>query len=71
MVTVHFKHNRYPILMLLNLVEVARSHSGVNLAEAFAKILEEFGIEDKVSFAIMNWDKTYLVMTDPQHYLLL
>jgi hypothetical protein len=36
--------------MLLDLVEVAKSHSGVNLAEAFAKVLEEFGIKDKVSF---------------------
>jgi predicted RNA-binding protein with TRAM domain len=35
--------------MLLDLVEVARSHSGVNLAEAFVNILDEFGIEDKVS----------------------
>jgi hypothetical protein len=36
--------------MLLDLVEVAKSHSGVNLAEVFAKVLEEFGIKDKVSF---------------------
>jgi hypothetical protein len=35
--------------MLLDLVEVAKSHSGVNLAEAFVNILDEFGIEDKVS----------------------
>ena len=34
--------------MLLDIVEVARSHSGVNLAAAFAKILEDFGISDKV-----------------------
>ena len=38
--------------MLLDLVEVAQSHSGVNLASAFAKILEDFGIEDKVSTVI-------------------
>jgi hypothetical protein len=36
--------------LLLDLVEVAKSHSGVNLASAFAKILEDFGISDKVSF---------------------
>jgi hypothetical protein len=53
-VTVHFEHDGNPISMLLDLVEVARSHSGVNLAEAFAKILQEFGIEDKVSFTIVN-----------------
>jgi hypothetical protein len=34
---------------LLDLVEVAMSHSGINLAAAFAKILEDFGIEHKVS----------------------
>jgi hypothetical protein len=34
--------------MLLDLVEVAESHSGENLAAAFAKVLEEFGISDKV-----------------------
>jgi hypothetical protein len=34
--------------MLLDLVEVAKSHSGVNLAAAFAQVLEEFGISDKV-----------------------
>ena len=35
--------------MLLDVVEVARSHSGLNLAAAFAKVLEDFGINDKVS----------------------
>jgi hypothetical protein len=35
--------------MLLDIVEVARSHSGINLAAAFAQILEDFGISDKVS----------------------
>ena len=40
--------------MLLDLVEVAKSHSGTNLAEAFAKVLEEFRIEDKVSSTLNN-----------------
>ena len=35
--------------MLLDMVEVAESHSGSNLALAFAKILDDFGIADKVS----------------------
>jgi len=35
--------------MLLDIVEVAHSHSGLNLAAAFAKILDDFGISDKVS----------------------
>ena len=49
-ITVHFKNEGILIKMLLDLVEVARSHSGANLAEAFTKVLEEFGIKDKVSF---------------------
>ena len=47
-VTVHFENKGTPVSMLLDIVEVARSHSGVNLAAAFAKILEDFGISDKV-----------------------
>jgi hypothetical protein len=49
-ITFHFEHEGTPILMLLDLVEVAKSHSGVNLAETFVKVLGEFGIDDKVSF---------------------
>jgi hypothetical protein len=37
--------------MLLDIVEVATSHSGVNLAEEFAKILRDFEISNKVSKA--------------------
>jgi hypothetical protein len=46
--TVHFAYKGEPVSMLLDLVEVAKSHSGVNLAAAFAEVLEEFGISDKV-----------------------
>jgi len=49
-VTVHFENNGVPICMILNIVEVAMSHLGVNLAAAFADILQEFGVSDKVSF---------------------
>jgi hypothetical protein len=35
--------------MLLDIVEVPKSHSGLNLAIAFAEILETFRIKDKVS----------------------
>jgi hypothetical protein len=48
-VTVHFENNGDPVCMLLDIVEVAKSHSGANLAAAFAHILDEFGISDKVS----------------------
>ena len=48
-VTVHFENEGVPMAMLLDIVELARSHSGFNLAAVFAKILEDFGISDKVS----------------------
>jgi hypothetical protein len=48
-VTVHLEQNGVPLSLLLDLVEVAKSHSGSNLAVAFAKILKDFGIVSKVS----------------------
>ena len=48
-VTVHFELKGAMFGMLLDIVEVAMSHSGVNLAVAFAKILNDFGISNKVS----------------------
>ena len=48
-VMVHFENKGVPVAMLLDIVELARSHSGLNLAAAFAKILEDFGIDNKVS----------------------
>ena len=55
-VTVHFEGRGVPISMLLDLVEVSVLHSGANLAAAFAKILADFGISDKVniSFQLKN-----------------
>lgn len=47
-VTVHFEQNGMPVVLLLEIVEVACSHSGLNLATAFAEILEGFGIADKI-----------------------
>jgi hypothetical protein len=48
-ITVHFELNGAPMCILLDLVEVAESHSGLNLAAVFARILDEFGISEKVS----------------------
>ena len=48
-VSIHFEDDGRAISMLLDVVEVAKSHSGVNLALEFAKILNDFGISDKVS----------------------
>jgi hypothetical protein len=48
-VTVHFKNKGVPVAMLLDIIELVCSHSGLNLAAVFVKILEYFGIDDKVS----------------------
>ena len=47
---VHFEQRGEPMCLLLDIVEVAKSHSGVNLAQAFADILKSYGISHKVSF---------------------
>jgi len=47
-VTIHFEERGVPVSMLLDLVKVVQSHTGINLAAAFAKILDDFGISDKV-----------------------
>ena len=51
-ITVHFEDKGVPMSMLLDIVEVACSHSGLNLAAAFTKILDDFGISDKVRIDI-------------------
>lgn len=60
----HFEHNGDPLSLPLDIVEVAKvkltkivgyqltqsqSHTGEELAETFAKMLEEFEISEKVS----------------------
>jgi hypothetical protein len=46
--TVHFEMKGVVQHLLLDIVECAWSHSGVNLAATFAKVVNEFGISDKV-----------------------
>jgi hypothetical protein len=53
-ITVHLEHKGEPISMLLDIVEVAKSHTGVNLASAFAKILEDYEISNKVMINVVN-----------------
>jgi hypothetical protein len=48
-ITVHFEQDGVPICLLLDVVEVARSHTGINLANAFVDVLKDYKIEDKVS----------------------
>jgi hypothetical protein len=47
-VTTHLEVDGIPETFLLDIVECARSHTGYNLAATFAKVLDDFGISDKV-----------------------
>ncbi|KAJ3574247.1 hypothetical protein NP233_g1903 [Leucocoprinus birnbaumii] len=47
-VTVHLIMDDKPLVLLLDIIELPISHSGSNLAHAFAEILKEFGIQDKI-----------------------
>jgi len=49
-ITIHFKSKGVPISMLLDMVEVAESHSGLTLVRMFSQVLDEdeFGISKKV-----------------------
>jgi hypothetical protein len=46
--TVHLKNDGVSVSMLLNIVKLACSHSGSNLAAVFTKILEYFGISERL-----------------------
>ncbi len=50
--TVHYEVQGTPTCLLLDVIELAKSHSGHNLAVAFAQVLENFGITNKVSTGI-------------------
>ena len=52
--TVHLEDNGSPLAMLLDIVEVPKSHMGSNLALTFIKVLREFGISDKVRTSIQE-----------------
>jgi hypothetical protein len=47
-ITVHLEQGSKLLAMLLDIVKVPKSHTGLNLALVFVKVLEDFGIEDKV-----------------------
>jgi hypothetical protein len=46
---VHLEHKGKPLSMPLDIVEVAASHAGLELVTVFAKVLNGFGLADKVS----------------------
>lgn len=53
-ITVHFTVDGKALCLLLDFIEVPWAHSGVNLAQAFADVLKEFGIAEKVSSMAMS-----------------
>ena len=68
-VTAHFDRDGVPFSMLLDLVEVAQSHSGLNIAAAFAKVLDDFGISDKVSLNFVSSVSGTHCSAGTQHHL--
>jgi hypothetical protein len=63
MITVHFECSGKPFSLLLDLVEVAKSHTGVTLAIAFATVLKTFDVEEKVSFKQLSYGKRHSPVT--------
>jgi hypothetical protein len=59
--TVHLEHEGSMLAFLLDVVEVPESHTGVALAKAFQKMLEKFGLQNKVS--------SHLPMLFLSHYI--
>jgi hypothetical protein len=53
-VTIHLEQGGVPVCFLLDIVEVAKSHSGVNLAQAFSDVLNDYGIWDKVRIDLVR-----------------
>ena len=51
-ITVHLEHKGEPVTMLLDIVEVAHSHSRDNLVAAFAKTMEDYEISEKVRISL-------------------
>ncbi len=49
---VHFHYEGTPLSFILDVVEVAESHTGEALAKAFEGVLREFEIEEKVSMNV-------------------
>jgi hypothetical protein len=68
-VTVHLEMDGMPLSFLLDMIEVARSHSGVNLAVAFGGVLESFGIAHKVRRSSVKGFCTHERFADTLHHM--
>ena len=54
--TVHFEDNGTQVSLLLDIVELTKSHTGLNLAKAFVKVVKDYKIDHKVSIHQLNTD---------------
>jgi hypothetical protein len=63
---VHLEDHSKPRMMLLDIVEVGQSHTGVVLGNTFVEVLKAFGIENKVSFSSIQ--KKEMIITHPHLY---
>lgn len=61
--TVRLKCNGKLLMMLLDLIEVPKSHTGVNLDIAFVDVLKKFRIEDKVRVLKNSWRRVLTFAT--------
>jgi hypothetical protein len=68
-ITVHIELDGEPLSFLLDIIEVARSHSGFNLAVAFAGVLESFGIEHKVRRSSTKSSRTHEMAADSLYHM--
>lgn len=57
--------------MLLDIVKLAKLHTGANLAAVFAAVLEDFGISNKVRSARSSYifEGQNSPVIDPEHHL--
>ena len=62
--TVHLEHKGKPLIMILDVVEVAKLHLGVNLAAAFVGVLKDFKIDHKVIVVLLCWLEELIDSTD-------
>ena len=51
-------------MMILDVVEVATLHSGVNLAAVFVGVLKDFKIDHKVIVVLLCWLEELINSTD-------
>jgi hypothetical protein len=49
-----------PVTAILDFIELAKSHSGKNMAEALVNTLDRYGIAHKVSFRQSEHKKAYM-----------